>query len=91
MVDIFIMVRNVDIGKISEKQKTCTNTLIAEKTRLSDGMAKLLEKISEILEKNFVKQALKKKDLKKLQAGPYRYIKTISFSIYPYQVQLSKS
>ncbi len=47
-------------------------------------MAKLLEKISEMLKKNFVYLGLEKKELKELQTNLDNHIKAVSFTIYLY-------
>lgn len=52
------------------------------KNRSLNTMAKLSEKISKMLKKNFEYLDLEKKELKKLQTSLERYIKAVSFTIY---------
>lgn len=47
-------------------QKVCTNDFITQKIRSLNVMAKLLEKKTEILKKDFVYPDLEKKELKEL-------------------------
>ena len=66
-----------------DTQRVCVNNLVAQKFRSLDAMAKLSEKISAILKKDFVHLGLEKKESKELQASLVGYIKVVSFTIYP--------
>lgn len=49
-----------------DTQRACNNNLVRQKIRSLDAMAKSLEKISEMLKKDFVYLYLEKKELKDL-------------------------
>lgn len=62
-------------------ERVYANNFIVQKIRSLDAIAKLLEKIFEMLKKNFVHLGLKKKKSKKLRTSPKKYVKAISFTI----------
>ena len=61
---------------------TYAANLVFQKKNLLNILAKSLEKISNILKKNFLYFGLNKKNIRKLQIGFKKYIKVVSFTIY---------
>lgn len=61
--------------------KTYANDLVGQKIRLLNASAKFLEKISDMLKKNFIHLGLDKKKIKKFRACFDKFIKMISFTI----------
>lgn len=63
-------------------RNVCTADLVFQKIRSLNALVKFLEEISRMFKKNFVYLGLNKKNVKKLQTGLNKYIKTLSFTIY---------
>ena len=61
-----------------ETRKTCANNLVGQKIRLLNALAMFLEKISDMLKKDFIYLGLDKKEIKELRAGLNGYIKAVS-------------
>lgn len=61
-----------------------------QKIRLLNAIAKLSKEIFEMVQKNLVHLGLTKKESNKLWANLDKYIKAVSFTIYPYKVQPAK-
>ena len=61
-----------------ETRKVYANDLVGQMIRSLNALAKFLEKVSDMLKKDFVHLGLNKKKLKELQAGFDGYIKAVS-------------